>query len=229
MKARKTELVNDVVEEVVAVEDDVCLVDREDRAGDELRICCQVPMREDRDKPWHAGKLVTALRSLVSLPSGRSPQEAGQKPFSFTSKRTPSTGQSSRPLKSLWEPFRQSGQDFPTGSADWRNAWCSGPKRNSNLSWSCDTSASERPGSSLTPAATRRWTDLATRSGTRRSSLMKHTHMPAGSGGQRNTSASACDGVLKPSVCRGRSLSSWAMASKSSWVRVRRPGLRSQR
>jgi hypothetical protein len=28
------------------------------------------------------------------------------------------------------------------------------------------------------------------------------------SGGQRNASASACEGVLKPRVCRGRSLSS---------------------
>ena len=46
--------------------------------------------------------------------------------------------------------------------------------------------------------------------------------MPAGSGGQRNTSASACDGVLKPRVCRGRPLSSSAMASKSAWVRVRK-------
>jgi hypothetical protein len=46
--------------------------------------------------------------------------------------------------------------------------------------------------------------------------------MPAGSGGQRNTSTSACDGVLKPRVCRGRPLSRSAMASKSSWVRVRK-------
>jgi hypothetical protein len=46
-----------------------------------------------------------------------------------------------------------------------------------------------------------------------------------GSGGQRNTSSSACDGVLKPRVvCRGRSLSSRAMASKSAWVRVRKSG-----
>ena len=48
----------------------------------------------------------------------------------------------------------------------------------------------------------------------------------AGSGGQRNTSASACDGVLKPRVCRGRSLSSSAMASRSSWVRVRQSSRR---
>jgi hypothetical protein len=47
--------------------------------------------------------------------------------------------------------------------------------------------------------------------------------MPAGSGGQRNTSASACDGVLGNSrVCRGRSLTSRAMASRSVWVRVRK-------
>ena len=39
--------------------------------------------------------------------------------------------------------------------------------------------------------------------------------MPAGSGDQRNTSANACDGVLKPRVCRGRPLSRSAMASKS--------------
>jgi len=32
----------------------------------------------------------------------------------------------------------------------------------------------------------------------------------AGSGGHRNTSAKACDRALKPSVCRGPSLSSWA-------------------
>jgi Transcriptional regulatory protein, C terminal len=44
----------------------------------------------------------------------------------------------------------------------------------------------------------------------------------ASSGGQRNASASACDGVLNFRVCRGRSLSSWAMASKSAWVSVRR-------
>jgi transposase-like protein len=44
----------------------------------------------------------------------------------------------------------------------------------------------------------------------------------AGSGGQRNTSASACDGVLNARVCRGRSLSSWAMASRSAWLRVRK-------
>jgi len=43
--------------------------------------------------------------------------------------------------------------------------------------------------------------------------------MPAGSGDQRNTSASASDGVLKPSVCRGRVLSWSAIASKSSWLR----------
>jgi hypothetical protein len=44
----------------------------------------------------------------------------------------------------------------------------------------------------------------------------------AGSGGQRNTSASTCDGVLKPRVCRGRPLSLSAMASKSAWVKVRK-------
>ena len=48
----------------------------------------------------------------------------------------------------------------------------------------------------------------------------------AGSGRQRNTSASACDGVLKPSVCRGRPLSLSAMASKSVWVRVRKSRVR---
>ena len=41
-----------------------------------------------------------------------------------------------------------------------------------------------------------------------------------GSGGHRNTSASASDGVLNPSVCRGRLLSFRAMVSKSSWSRV---------
>src|SRR5215213_11213715 len=54
----------------------------------------------------------------------------------------------------------------------------------------------------------------------------KRPHMPAGSGRQRNTSASACDGVLKPSVCRGRRLSLSAMASKSAWVRVRKSRVR---
>jgi hypothetical protein len=51
---------------------------------------------------------------------------------------------------------------------------------------------------------------------------LERTDLPAGSGGQRNTSASACDGVLNARVCRGRSLSSWAMASRSAWLRVRK-------
>jgi pimeloyl-ACP methyl ester carboxylesterase len=38
----------------------------------------------------------------------------------------------------------------------------------------------------------------------------------AGSGGQRNTSFSASDGVLNPRVCRGRPLSSQAMWSRSA-------------
>jgi hypothetical protein len=45
-------------------------------------------------------------------------------------------------------------------------------------------------------------------------------HLPQGvavSGGQRNASASACEGVLKPRVCRGRPLSSAAIASSVAW------------
>jgi hypothetical protein len=37
---------------------------------------------------------------------------------------------------------------------------------------------------------------------------------PTGLAGQRNASAKACDRVVKFRVCRGRSLSSWPMASK---------------
>ena len=36
------------------------------------------------------------------------------------------------------------------------------------------------------------------------------------SGGQRNASASASEGVLKPRVCRGRPLSSAAIASNAA-------------
>jgi hypothetical protein len=56
----------------------------------------------------------------------------------------------------------------------------------------------------------------------------ENAQLPVDSGGQRNTSASACDGVLNPRVCRGRSLSSWAMASKSAWVRVRKSVAKAQ-
>src|SRR6478752_2508166 len=52
------------------------------------------------------------------------------------------------------------------------------------------------------------------------------TDSGAGSSGQRNTSASACDGVLKPRVCRGRPLSLSAMVSRSAWVRVRKSRVR---
>ena len=48
-----------------------------------------------------------------------------------------------------------------------------------------------------------------------RISTRVRAHSGAGSGDQRNTSANACDGVLKPRVCRGRPLSRSAMASKS--------------
>jgi hypothetical protein len=54
----------------------------------------------------------------------------------------------------------------------------------------------------------------------------QRTESGASSGGQRNTSASTCDGVLKPRVCRGRRLSWSAMASKSAWVRVRKSRVR---
>src|SRR5829696_3030616 len=37
------------------------------------------------------------------------------------------------------------------------------------------------------------------------------------SGGQGNASANACEGVLKPRVCRGRPFSSAAIASRSAW------------
>src|SRR5665647_2717057 len=49
--------------------------------------------------------------------------------------------------------------------------------------------------------------------------------LPAGSGGQCNTSASASDGVWNPRVCRGRPLSSSAIVSRSAWVRVRKTTL----
>jgi len=52
--------------------------------------------------------------------------------------------------------------------------------------------------------------------------LTGRPHMPAGSGRHRNTWASACDGGLSRRVCRGRPLSSSAMASKSAWVNVRK-------
>jgi hypothetical protein len=38
------------------------------------------------------------------------------------------------------------------------------------------------------------------------------------SGGHRNASSSACDGVFHPRVCRGRPLSSAATVSRSAWV-----------
>ena len=44
------ELVGDVVQDVVAVVDDVCLMNREHRAWGELRISRQVPMGEQGDK-----------------------------------------------------------------------------------------------------------------------------------------------------------------------------------
>ena len=44
----------------------------------------------------------------------------------------------------------------------------------------------------------------------------------AGSGGHRNASVSASDGVLKPRVCRGLPFSSAAMPSRSAWVKSRR-------
>jgi hypothetical protein len=40
--------------------------------------------------------------------------------------------------------------------------------------------------------------------------------------GQGNASASACEGVLNPRVCRGRPLSSAAMASSAAWSSWRR-------
>ena len=40
---------------------------------------------------------------------------------------------------------------------------------------------------------------------------------PLVSGGQRNAWSSTCDGVLHPRVCRGRPLSSAAMASRPAW------------
>jgi hypothetical protein len=46
------------------------------------------------------------------------------------------------------------------------------------------------------------------------------------SGGQRNASASTSEGVLKPSVCRGRPLSSAAIASSAAWSNRRRSPLR---
>jgi hypothetical protein len=49
--------VSDVVQEIVAVEDHVCLMDREDRAGCELWICRQVPMGVDRDEPRDVFKM----------------------------------------------------------------------------------------------------------------------------------------------------------------------------
>ena len=45
------------------------------------------------------------------------------------------------------------------------------------------------------------------------------------SGGQRNASASACEGVLKPRVCRGRPFSSAAIASRAGWSSWRRSAL----
>src|SRR5205085_8071289 len=50
--------------------------------------------------------------------------------------------------------------------------------------------------------------------------VRRRTVLGVGSGGHRNTFASASDGVWKSSVCRGRPLSSAAMVSRSSWVRV---------
>jgi hypothetical protein len=44
--------------------------------------------------------------------------------------------------------------------------------------------------------------------------------------GQGNASASACEGVVKPRVCRGRPLSSAAMASSAAWSNRRRSPLR---
>jgi hypothetical protein len=65
----------------------------------------------------------------------------------------------------------------------------------------CQSSAPPADSRALTARASERW---------------------AVSGGQRNASASACEGVLKPRVCRGRPLSSAAMASRAAWSSWRR-------
>jgi hypothetical protein len=59
-----------------------------------------------------------------------------------------------------------------------------------------------------------------------RPSGLQRTRCPLGSGDQRIARSSACDGVIQPSVCRGRPLSSSAMASSSSWVRSPKRDLR---
>lgn len=67
MNGRNAELVSDIVEEVVAVEDDVGLVDREDRARVEPRVSRQVAMREDRDESRDAGKMCAGFTLPIGL------------------------------------------------------------------------------------------------------------------------------------------------------------------
>ena len=48
------------------------------------------------------------------------------------------------------------------------------------------------------------------------------------SGGQGNASASACEGVWKPRVCRGRPFSSAAIASRTAWGELAQVGVLGQ-